>query len=150
MIRPLRPSGAGQKQGIDPWTEAMTGKGAEEFFFRALSMSDDNLVLQHGLESRPERAQFWGVDEILHSDAVNVLRRPSDGLIGVQVRDKQIGKSALELPRSHANLNRHIRAATGDTGRLEVDRSEGQFLDGCAKIHQARMLRQCGKKSILT
>ena len=45
MIRPLRPSGASEEQGIDPWTEAVTGEGAEEFFFRALAMSDDNVVL---------------------------------------------------------------------------------------------------------
>ena len=54
------------------------------------------------------------------------------------------------LPTSHANLNWYVRAARGNTGGLEVDRSKGQFLDGCAEIQQARMLRQCGKKSILT
>lgn len=128
----------------------MTGEGAEEFFFRALAMSNDNVVLQHSLEGGPEGAQFWSAGEILDGDAVNVLRRPSDGLFGMQVRHKQVGKPALALPRSHANLNRHIRATTGDTGGLEVDRSKGQFLDGCAEIQQARMLRQCGKKSILT
>lgn len=53
VIVPLRPRCARQQESIDPWAEAMSRESAEEFFFRALAMSDDDFVLQHGFESGP-------------------------------------------------------------------------------------------------
>ncbi len=76
VIGQARPSGAGEQEGIDPWAEAVTGKGAEKTLFGALAVGDYDGAGKAFFELGPERKQGRGVGEILGADAMNLARRP--------------------------------------------------------------------------
>ena len=42
MFWEIRPSGAGEEQGVDPWTKSVPREGAEKAFLGSFSMGDDD------------------------------------------------------------------------------------------------------------
>ncbi len=85
VIRELGPSGAGEQEGIEPRPEAMAGEGAEESFFGALAMGDDDFAVQAHFHLGPEREQGGGGLQLLRADAMDFTGGPLDRLIGEEV-----------------------------------------------------------------
>ena len=66
---------------------------------------------------------------------MDVLCRPRDGFLRVEVGDKSIDESMFRHPCGHADLDGDIRTSRGDTCGLEVDRGEAALRDGWGRVN---------------
>jgi len=63
----------------------MGWKGSEEAFLCAVTVSNHDIPVEAALNVWPEQHELWGISELLLGDAVDLLRRPSDFSICVDV-----------------------------------------------------------------
>lgn len=135
VIRELGPDGAGDMKGVEPGAETVAGEGAEEAFFGAFAVGDDDGPVQAAFNVGPEGEERGGFLELFRADAVDFLSRPEDGLIGLQVRDEEIGDARGEGPCGETDLDGVIRAASGSSSRFEIDGGETGLADGGHLAH---------------
>ena len=124
VVGQIGPGGAGEQKGIDPWAEAVTGKGPQKAFFGALAVGDNDRPGEAFFQLGPERKEGRGVGEILGADAMNLACRPLDRSIGVKVGNEGIAMPALKRPGHEPDLHRGIRHARSRARRFEVDGGE--------------------------
>ena len=86
----VRPSGASEVEGIDPRAEAVAGKRAQESFFGALAVGDDDGSAEACFELRPERQQGGRFRQVFRGDPVHLLGGPMDRLVRMEIRDEGI------------------------------------------------------------
>ena len=131
VFREIRPGGAGEVEGVDPRTEAMAGKGAEEAFLGAFVVGDDDVPRKTRSELGPEGEKGRGIGEVGGGDAVDLLRGPVDGLVGVEVGDENVVVGRRRGPAGDADLDGCIVLSAGGSGGFEIDGGE----DGVSDEH---------------
>ena len=86
MLVEFGPGRAAEVQGIDPGAEGVAGKGPEEAFFGAVTVSHDHPVGKETLELGPEGKEAGSPGEIIGRDSVDASGGPGDGPVGMQER----------------------------------------------------------------
>ena len=129
VVRQFRPGGAGEQQRVDPRPETMTGEGAQEAFFRAFAMGDDDRAGETAFEFRPQQQQGRGVGEILRADAVDFPRGPLDRLVGEKLGHERVGVPRFRRPSGEPDLDRAVGFPPRRAGRFEIDGGETTVAD---------------------
>lgn len=98
IIVEFRPGLAGQGESVDPRAERVTGELAEKAFLGAVSVGDEDISSEERFESGPERKERGGIAEVFGSDAMDLLGRPSDGVLGMEKGDELFSMSGRSRP----------------------------------------------------
>jgi len=77
---------------------------------------------------------------------MHLTRRPLNGPIGVEVRNKGIGIPTLKRPGHQPDLHRGVRHPGCRTRRLEVDGGEAALADEIHRRHESQETRIKMKK----
>lgn len=125
--RPGRPT---EVEGVDPGAEGVPREGAKEALLGAVAVRDDGAAAKEALGFGPKGQEGGGIRELGGRDAVDALRRPGDGPVGVEKRAERLAVAVVWRPERDADLDRDIGLAAGGAGGLEVDRGEAGLGDG--------------------
>tara|TARA_Y100001933_G_C18981389_1_gene556809 strand:- start:886 stop:1227 length:342 start_codon:yes stop_codon:yes gene_type:complete len=79
------PCGAGDVQGVDPWSKLVARKSTEKPFLRAMPMRNQNSIFQEAADLWIQGEEGRGPGKVLKGNTVYLSSRPGNGLIGRQV-----------------------------------------------------------------
>lgn len=130
--------GAGELEGIDPWSEAVAWESAEEAFFGPHAVGDDDMLMEVAAQGGPELLEAGGVGEVGILDPVDFAGGPGDGGVGGEVADERIVVADGDGPACEPELDRDVGFPRAGTGGLEVDGAEAELVDGGGGGHPWR------------